>query len=211
MHYLYTITNQQNGKVYVGQSIDEKGRWKQHKYFAKNPEKSGQYIHRAMAKHGIEHFSFEVIALCVSQADADYTEDQLINQYDSRNKEKGYNLKSGGSTGLMSEESKAKIREWWQAHPEVKQELSERMIGNTFAENVIHTEEWKQNHSEFMKSHPNNGTLTSERLLGNQINLGRKHSDEVNKKKGIKGGNSSSFKPGQTAWNKGLKRGIYNG
>jgi GIY-YIG catalytic domain. len=67
MHYLYRITNQLNGKVYIGQS-NNKRRWSQHKYFAKHPEQTGQYIHNAMAKYGVENFIFEVIATCKTHA-----------------------------------------------------------------------------------------------------------------------------------------------
>lgn len=99
-----------NNKVYIGQSNNNR-RWSQHKYFAKYPERTGQYIHRAMAKHGIDNFVFEIIASCKSQEDTDETESILINQYDSRNKKFGYNLTVGGSHGGHSEETKQKLRE----------------------------------------------------------------------------------------------------
>ena len=108
MHYLYRIVNRLNHKVYIGQTVDEKRRWNAHKSFAKNPEQTGQYIHRSMAKYGIENFIYEVIATCRTQEDADETEAQLIKQYDSRNKKYGYNRSPGGdlcwNRGLPKEE-----------------------------------------------------------------------------------------------------------
>src|SRR5271155_6217700 len=95
MHYLYRITNTINGKVYIGQSNKETERWRQHKWFAKQ-ETPLQYIHHAMAKYGISNFIYEVIATCKTPEDADELEILLINQYDSRNKENGYNISSGG-------------------------------------------------------------------------------------------------------------------
>lgn len=77
----------------------------------KNPEKTGQYIHRAMAKYGVESFIFEVIATCRTQEDTDEAESILIKQYDSRSKEYGYNLMVGGSYGGHSEETKEKQRQ----------------------------------------------------------------------------------------------------
>lgn len=109
MHYLYKIVNQLNGKVYIGQTVNYDRRWVAHKSYAKNPELTGQYIHRAMAKYGIENFVYEVIAMCRTQEDANETENILISQYNSRNKEFGYNLKIGGSYGGHSEETKQKI------------------------------------------------------------------------------------------------------
>ena len=54
MHYLYLIINGKNGKVYIGQSIDEKCRWKQHKYQSQRDQPS-QEINRAMKQDGIEN------------------------------------------------------------------------------------------------------------------------------------------------------------
>ena len=97
MYYLYIITDKLNNKVYIGQTINEKRRWRAHKSFAKNPEQTGQYIHRAMAKYGINNFIYEIIATCRTQEGADETEKQLIKQYDSRNPIKGYNVAPTGA------------------------------------------------------------------------------------------------------------------
>lgn len=96
MFYLYKITNLLDGKVYIGQSNKENERWRRHKYFGRNPEKTGQHIHRAMAKYGSENFIYEVIARSLTDQDANETEKQLIDQYDSRNPDVGYNVAPGG-------------------------------------------------------------------------------------------------------------------
>lgn len=109
MHYLYRIINLLNGKIYIGQTNDGKYRWRQHRYFAKNPERTGQYIHHAMAKHGIENFIYELIATCRTQEDANEVESLLITQYNTRDKGFGYNLTARRAYGGHSEETKAKI------------------------------------------------------------------------------------------------------
>lgn len=96
MHYLYRITNQVNQKNYIGQTVNDKTRWTAHKSFAKNAEKTGQYIHRAMAKYGVDNFTYEVIAVCLTQEDANEIESILITQYNCRNKQYGYNVMPGG-------------------------------------------------------------------------------------------------------------------
>lgn len=180
MHYLYKITNQFNGKVYIGQSKEETGRWKQHKYFAKNPEKTGQYIHRAMAKYGIDNFQFEILAVSKSQKDADETEIILIHQYDSRNKEHGYNIKPGGDTwdDEMRQHMSEKIKQHYQNHPEERERVSAQ------------AKEFWQNpdHIAMMKSvpHPNKikgKTISEEQRLS--IIEGLKHL------KGVKRGSLS--------------------
>lgn len=92
MRYVYTITNRVNGKVYVGQTKNFAKRKAGHLYGARKG--CPQLIYRAMRKHGIENFVFEVVEEC---------EDELINEreqhwvtkYDSFNN--GYNMTTGGN------------------------------------------------------------------------------------------------------------------
>lgn len=69
-------------------------------------------ISRAIKKYGNDQFLYELIASCKTQEDADYTEIELIKQYDTMNDENGYNIWPGGkvSSGWHhTEETKAKI------------------------------------------------------------------------------------------------------
>ena len=89
---IYKITNKINGKVYIGQSIDIKRRWKDHRTHYKN----GKYpLYFAMIKYGIENFSFEVIEECEKEKLND-REIYWISFYNSNNKNNGYNLTNGG-------------------------------------------------------------------------------------------------------------------
>ena len=58
---IYKITNKLNGKVYIGQSINIKQRWKQHRTNA-TVRKENLYL--AFQKYGLENFSFEVLETC---------------------------------------------------------------------------------------------------------------------------------------------------
>lgn len=137
MHYLYRITDMLNDKVYIGRTVNEKRRWTAHKSFARQTEPI-QFIHRAMKKYGIEHFHYEVIASCLLQEDADYTEIELINRYDSQNKECGYNVAPGGdhpwNAGLPLEQQPMYGKKQ-SAHQ--KQRASEVHSGKT----VVHSEQ----------------------------------------------------------------------
>ena len=108
--YIYTITNQVNGKQYVGQTIDTKRRWNQHQYDTKNG--SDYTIHRAMRKYGIDKFSIEIIEECGSLEQLNEAEIRWIGKLNTFRGE-GYNMTIGGE-GIMlgrkhSEESKRKI------------------------------------------------------------------------------------------------------
>lgn len=149
MYYLYRITNLLNNKVYIGQSNKEKDRWRQYKYFGRNPEKTGQYIHRAMAKYGASNFIYEVIAMCATEEYANEAETILIAQYNSRDKQFGYNLAPGGDSpwnrGLPTEQQPM----YGKHHSEEsKEKISQGNIGKIC---FPHTDEWKQHMSSIMK------------------------------------------------------------
>lgn len=63
---IYKITNKINGKFYIGQSIDIKRRFIEHK----TPHGTMTSIKLAIKKYGKENFSFEIIEECeVEQLD----------------------------------------------------------------------------------------------------------------------------------------------
>jgi len=94
---VYKITNKVNNKVYVGQSIDIKRRWHDHKIaaFSKNNAQFDAPLYRAMRKYGIENFSFTVLEEC-DQNDLDQKERDYIKKHNSHGNN-GYNQTDGGS------------------------------------------------------------------------------------------------------------------
>lgn len=110
---IYKAANKINGKIYVGQTINSlEHRKSGHERDARCEKKNTVYFHNALLKYGFENFNWEVLKECTSQEELDYYEDYYIKEYDSTNKEKGYNLKSGGKLGVVfTDEVKAKIGE----------------------------------------------------------------------------------------------------
>lgn len=138
MHYVYKITNTENNKVYIGQTNSPSLRWSQHKSNAKC-NRGNQIITRAISKYGVNNFEFDVIATCRTQEDVDITEEQVIQQYDSRNKEKGYNVDIGGNTSPRTPEISQKIstalQKYYKTH-------------NSWLKGGSLTDEWKKNISK---------------------------------------------------------------
>lgn len=90
---IYKITNIVNNKVYIGQSIDIKKRWERHRIVAFNSAYP-QYnclIYKAFRKYGLNNFVFEVLEECCEE-DLNRLENFYIEQYDSCNRDKGYNM-----------------------------------------------------------------------------------------------------------------------
>lgn len=98
---VYKFTNKIDGKVYIGQTINEYYRYNCHKN-----AKCKSYFHAQIREIGFENFEYEVIFKCVfdNKNDAKIVledrERQAILDYMSWNPEFGYNKSLGvGSTG----------------------------------------------------------------------------------------------------------------
>lgn len=176
MGKIYKITNQVNGKIYVGQTISTlEERFASHCNDAQWG-RTNQLLHQAIRKYGAENFIIELIEEC---------EDSLLNEreiywikelnsvwgYDNL----GYNMTEGGGgvPGYRhTEETKAKIAlsqidAPWHRSPERRLKLGKTLKGRVF------TEEHKKKISESRK-----GKFTKEQ---NGF-YGKKHSEETKKK-----------------------------
>lgn len=111
IHYIYTIVNAVNGKIYVGYTSrkDPAWRWDVH---VRDSKILNRPLYNAMRKYGIENFVFDVI-YCSLEGDHTLSvmENHFIKEYHSHiSEKKGYNITWGGqaNTGWVpSEETRA--------------------------------------------------------------------------------------------------------
>lgn len=97
--YIYKITNNINGKVYIGQTIQPvKERWYRHCGKSCNAEEMKMHIKKAILKYGKENFSIETLEICDSE-DLNNREKHYISYYDSYNN--GYNSTLGGQDATI--------------------------------------------------------------------------------------------------------------
>lgn len=96
---IYKITNQVNGKVYIGQSINIKRRWANHEKdaFWEKAECYNYPLYKAIRKYGLAYFDFEVVEECPREQ-LNEREMFYIQQYHSNEKRNGYNQTLGGDT-----------------------------------------------------------------------------------------------------------------
>ena len=101
--FVYAITNNVNGKRYVGQTTKTIAhRFKQHTSL----KGACRAIESAIKKHGAENFKIGVLATAENQEELNETETRLIGELGTISPN-GYNLKSGGGqTGAVHEETK---------------------------------------------------------------------------------------------------------
>lgn len=105
---IYLITNNVNGKVYVGQSVNIERRWLAHKEASENGKEL--HLYRAIRKYGIDNFSLKVLMYINDKSLMNELEAKFIIDYNSTDRKFGYNLQSGGKSFLQSEETKEKLR-----------------------------------------------------------------------------------------------------
>jgi group I intron endonuclease len=184
---IYLLTNKINAKIYIGQTwlLLKRRMGKTGENYNNSP-----YLYNAIKKYGVDQFEYEVLETCTDQDAADILEDKYINLYDSRNLAIGYNLKGGGSHGLHSEETKAKIAKTMTEKVWSEEALEGRKIGGRLwagKERGPHNEEWKENNSNQMiawhakNPHPMEGqhhTPEAKVKIG-EASKGRKRSPEA--------------------------------
>jgi len=133
MYSVYEITNQINGKKYIGiTSRPIEQRFQDHISRAKCGQR-GNRLYEAMRKYGHENFSVELIIQTSDENDVRELETQFIKSRDSYNN--GYNCNLGGHGFLhFPEEIKKKIRDAQIGKVislESRRKMSEAKIGDT--------------------------------------------------------------------------------
>ena len=117
MAYIYSITNNVNGKQYIGKTSKDNpyDRWKEHINYSKAKENTVAYssIHtmpiiRALRKYGSSNFKFRVIEECAAD-NIDEREKHYIEKYNTCDGV-GYNCTYGG-------EGVSKSPKYWSNHP----------------------------------------------------------------------------------------------
>lgn len=155
--YIYKITNNLNGKIYIGQTIQTvEARFNDH---CRNRKNKNSGIDAAIKKYGKENFSIETICEAKTLEELNKLEKYYIKFYNSTNSEIGYNLCEGGNNTKgyhHTEESKKKMSKsrmgifageknpfYGKKHTlETRQRLREIKTGRKL------TDEWKKHLSE---------------------------------------------------------------
>lgn len=121
MSYIYLVTNNINGKRYVGQHHYEKDG------IDPSYKGSGVLLKQAYQKYGMENFSFEVLEFC-SDSSMDELEKNWIQTLDTQ-APNGYNIRSGGY-GMSEEDRKMASHrqlERYKTGPEYHQKIIEHL------------------------------------------------------------------------------------
>ncbi len=109
-NYIVYMHISPSGKRYIGiTSMGIKKRWANGKGYREN-----EYFTRAIEKYGWDNFKHIIIARGLSEDEAKWLEIELIREWDTTDRSKGYNITLGGEGGngwIPSEETKKKMSE----------------------------------------------------------------------------------------------------
>ena len=170
---IYKITNKINNKVYIGQSVNIKRRWKDH---IRGNKKCVSLIHSAINKYGVDSFDFEVLFEFnkVNYDLMNILEIAYIKYFNSLSPN-GYNLDSGGKNKIPSDETRKKISE----------NTRIAMIDVDYT-NIINANRNNINidrRKESLKEYYNNMTSDEKEELSNRLRLINNRDDVIEKKR----------------------------
>lgn len=114
---IYIIRNAEDGKVYIGQSVDVEYRICNHFSKLKWNRHDNEHMQRAYNKNP-SAFTWEMLCEC-DESELDAKEIQLIDKYNCANPEYGYNMSYGGQVEHRATE-------------ETRRKMSESKKGKTF-------------------------------------------------------------------------------
>lgn len=149
MFTVYCHVNKINGKRYVGiTKQNPETRWQ-----SGNGYNNSEYFWRAIKKYGWKNFEHKILYENLTKEEAEKIEIQLIAEWETTNRAKGYNIANGGNhVGCVSEETKKKISKGHKGiatelhrTEKTKKKISERLKG------IKRSDETKKKMSDFAK------------------------------------------------------------
>lgn len=159
---IYCFQNTINGKRYIGQAVDLDRRLYEHIYYLRLGKDKSVALQRAADKYGMENFDITILEYC-DTLELNDKEVYYIKYFQSNNKDYGYNLSSGGNSGLLgfkhSDETRKKISEakkGWKMSDEHKAFISKLHKGRKRSEETrmkISIANTKENHPMWGKHH----------------------------------------------------------
>jgi group I intron endonuclease len=119
---IYKITNTIDGKVYIGSSVDVRGRFNSHRSDLRQNKHGNSKLQRAWKKHGEEAFVFEIIEECAPGDVRDIEQRYLDELFIKSDRNEFYNLYSS-ACGLTPEQAREENLKRW-SDPEFKAKAS---------------------------------------------------------------------------------------
>jgi group I intron endonuclease len=106
---IYFIKNIVNNKLYIGQTT-KRERWSHHRSTLKANKHHNTHLQNSWIQYGETSFIYGILKNDIKSIDElNQYEIKFINEYDTLNSEKGYNIRCGGENGSLSDKHKKSI------------------------------------------------------------------------------------------------------
>ena len=176
---VYCITNKENGKKYIGSTINLVVRQKSHFKFLRLSKHHSKYLQHAYDKYGEQNFDFSTLVYC------EPLELLRYEQFFIDTQKPEYNMcpTAGNRLGMKhNEESRRKMSEASKNRvitSECRKKISAAMKGRKLSKE--HREKLGESHKGVSFSDERKMKL-SDALMGNKNSLGHRHSEQTRKK-----------------------------
>lgn len=179
---IYLLTNEINGKQYVGQTKNIDQRMRCHR------DQDSQVVDKAISKYGWKNFNLTILERNIPQSKLDDKEKKYIKKYNIYEGE-GYNMTTGGRVTEFS--------------PEVCEKLSKALKGREITwQEKLRKAQLGKTHSEEAREKMSKAHSGREITWGDKIgkaHLGQKHTEEAREKMrgprpSVQGGNHPRVK-----------------
>lgn len=124
---IYIIQNKITKKIYVGQSVNIKRRWGDHKSQLKNNKHHNDYLQRSWNVHSEDEFDFIILEEC-KKHELDEKEEAYVSKYQSNNYKYGYNSTPGGANNTISDSTVEKLRTSTKTKPVLQFDLNGNFV-----------------------------------------------------------------------------------
>ena len=155
---IYIIVNKINNYIYIGQTKNVLSkRWLGH---ISDSKRHNTKLCNAIRKYGADNFIIEELNSGEwNNIEADNWEKFYIKLFDSKNRKIGYNIKDGGNSVKMTEETKKKISEKNKGRKCSEKELKVRRLKHTDRYNNDDLERIRKSNSKAKSGGKNNKAL----------------------------------------------------
>lgn len=178
---IYCLKNEINNKVYVGLSKDIARRLREH--YNNSLNNKCHHLYNAINKYGVNNFSVSILEITNDTKSLIDLERKWINELDSCNRDKGYNIQETAENGayIVSDETKQKISKAKKGVP-MNETHKANASHSFYKKGHIVSDEIKRKRANSLKQAWANGAF--DHLEGNRIahNKGQLTSEETKRK-----------------------------
>lgn len=160
-YVVYVHINKTNFKTYVGQTCQlPERRWRNGKGYLYGQKNT--FFASAIKKYGWDNFEHIILEEHLTKNQADFYENMYIKIYQSTNNSYGYNLTSGGSSTILTDEVRQKMRDHHADFTKTNNPMYGKNIKNYMTEEAYNN--WLNSHCEYGKQHRGGNSLSAKKV-----------------------------------------------